>query len=281
MKQFSEYLAKEMHQQLETLQLQTDNTLQFSEKAICVMISIMQQLRTFLSKYKFQDKAEEIQFFKEIKPQFSSRLVYYNEIYNIESCRPFGTCKEIRKYYSSELDKLNVFFNRNKEFYNYYLKGNTFLDEQYFLRGKYDIKLTLDSFFFQADHRFSTSYDYKVATILANDLIRTYLEKEFAFLGEQAESTNFLSSGTGKLKWTGSKVGIIELVYALHTEGVFNYGSCDLKEIATFFGKAFEIDLGQFHRTFSEIIGRKSERTKFLNRLMESLVRRMEDYDAK
>jgi len=122
---------------------------------------------------------------------------------------------------------------------------------------------------------------YKVATILANELIRIHLEKELVFLDKQAESANSITSGTGKLKWTGSKVGIIELVYALHTEGVFNYGSCDLREIAAFFGKAFEVDLGQFHRTFSEIIDRKSERTKFLNRLMESLVSRMEDHDAK
>ena len=281
MKQFSEYLGKEMHQQLETLQMQTDSTLKFSEKAICILIAILQQLKTFFRKYKFQDKAEEIYFFKEIKPQFSSRLVYYNEIYNIESCRPFGTCKEIREHYSAELAKLNVFFNHNRAFYSYYMKGNTFLDEQYFLRGKHDVRLALDSFFFQSDHQFSTSHDYKVATILANDLIRIHLEKELLLLDEQTGASNLIPSGAGKLKWTGSKVGIIELVYALHTEGVFNYGSCDLREIASFFGKAFEVDLGQFHRTFSEIIGRKSERTKFLNSLQENLVRRMEEHDAK
>ncbi|SEM92029.1 RteC protein, partial [Chryseobacterium taichungense] len=30
----------------------------------------------------------------------------------------------------------------------------------------------LDTFYFEADHRFSTSHDYKVAKIIANDLIQ-------------------------------------------------------------------------------------------------------------
>ena len=38
-----------------------------------------------------------------------------------------------------------------------------------------------------------------------------------------------------KLTWTGSKVALIELIYALHTEGVFNNGAADLKNIAEYF----------------------------------------------
>jgi len=80
-------------------------------------------------------------------------------------------------------------------------------------------------------------------------------------------------------KWTGSKVALIELIYALHTEGVFNQGASELKEVATFFEEAFEVDLGQFNRTFLEIRARKSERTKFLNTLKEKLILRMDDAD--
>ena len=137
---------------------------------------------------------------------------------------------------------------------------------------------TLDSFYFQADNRFSTSHDYKVAKIIANEKIKTYIETEILKL-EQKEKTNSNNTNTKTQKWTGSKVGLIELIYALHTEGVFNNGTSELKEVATFFETTFNIDLGQFNRAFLEIRARKSERTKFINTLKEKLILRMDDAD--
>mgnify|MGYP000703370779 CR=1 FL=1 len=82
-----------------------------------------------------------------------------------------------------------------------------------------------------------------------------------------------------KLTWTGSKVALIELIYALHTEGVFNNGAADLKDIAEYFEHTFEIDLGQYRRVFLEIRARKNDRTKFLTTLNDSLQKRMENSD--
>ena len=82
-----------------------------------------------------------------------------------------------------------------------------------------------------------------------------------------------------KLNWTGSKVALIELLYALHTEGVFNNGTSDLKDIAEYFENVFSIDLGQYHRAFLEIRMRKTDKTKFLNGMKEKLIRRMENTD--
>lgn len=82
-----------------------------------------------------------------------------------------------------------------------------------------------------------------------------------------------------KQTWTGSKVALIELLYALHTEGVFNNGASDLKDIAEYLEVVFDIDLGQYHRAFLEIRVRKSDQTKFLNSLKEKLVKRMENTD--
>ena len=47
----------------------------------------------------------------------------------------------------------------------------------------------------------------------------------------------------------------------------------DLKDIAEYFEYTFDIDLGQYRRTFLEIRVRKSERTKFLNALKFYLFR--------
>lgn len=278
MKLFSEHLLSELDKQLQNIHSKTDNPVQYAELAIKTLIPIFENLKTEFLKHSFENKSEEISFFRDTKPQFATKLIYYNEIYNIETGKPFGSKKAIRKYLNLELMKLQAFYDENKEFYKYYRTDNKSLDHKYFLRGKHDLRHTLDSFYFQADNRFSTSHDYKVAKILANEKIKTYIETEILKL-EQKEKTNSNNTNTKTQKWTGSKVGLIELIYALHTEGVFNNGTSELKEVATFFETTFNIDLGQFNRAFLEIRARKSERTKFINTLKEKLILRMEDAD--
>ena len=178
-----------------------------------------------------------------------------------------------------ELLKLKIFFDENHEFYRYYRTNNRCLDKKYFVRGKYDIKLTVDSFYFQADQSFSTSHDYKLAKILANDLIKSYIESEITKLGHNSDQLQPTILSSKKQKWTGSKVELIEIIYALHTEGVFNNGKSSLKEVVSYFESAFDIDLGQFNRVFLEIRNRKMEKTKFINTLKNKLINRMDEAD--
>lgn len=276
MKAYAETLLQELEHSLRQIHAESSEPLVYAERAITTMIPILEKLKTLFTGRALSSKSEEIEFFKFIKPKFVYRLIYYNEIYSMETTKPFGSEKDLRKFYHSELSKLKCFFDDNLEFYKYYRTGSIHLDKLYFLRGRHDIKLTLDSSYFQADYRFCTSHDYKVARIMANDILQVYLENELSKLKAKPACPPTVSKGP---KWTGSKVSLVELLYALHCEGVFNNGSTGLKELAGFFEAAFEVDLGQYHRTFLEIRGRKSGRTKFLNTLQENLLRRMDEAD--
>lgn len=275
MKLVSESLMSELEHHLKIIHSKTEDPIQYAEQAIKIIITILEKLKTKFLNHQFENKAEEVDFFRNIKPRFAAKLIYYNEIYNIETAKPFGTRKAIRKHYKLELTKLEKYGNENIEFYKYYRTGNNNLDKKYFIRGKHDLRHTLDSFYFQADQRFSTSHDYKVAKILANDNLKVYLEYEIAKLDDKEVQSTFKKTQ----KWTGSKVALIELIYALHAEGVFNNGQSELKEVVKNFESAFGVELGQFHRVFLEIRARKSERTKFLNSLKEKLILRMDDAD--
>ncbi|MGQ7944170.1 RteC domain-containing protein [Flavobacterium sp. WC2509] len=279
MKLFAETLLSELEKQLKSVHLETEHTIQSAELAIKSTAIAVEKLKVFFIKYKYLKKKEEIEFFREIKPKFTAKLIYYNEIYTIETNKPLGTQKTIRKYYKAELQKLKIFFKENKEFYRYCRTGNNCLDHKYFIRAKYDPKLILDSTYFQADHRFTTSHDYKMAQILANEKIKVFLEDQLKQLERKPIETKVPSQIVKKQKWTGSKVELVELIYALHSEGVFNNGISGLKEVTAFFESAFNIDLGQFHRVFIEIRNRKSDRTKFLNTLKNNLIIRMDDAD--
>jgi len=119
-----------------------------------------------------------------------------------------------------------------------------------------------------------TIADYKAAKILANDLIQVYLE-------DQLNNKHYKKADSkSPLNWTASKTALTELIYALYSHGVFNNGSTDIKLIAKTFEDTFNIDLSDFYHTFMELKARKINRTKFLDELKESLIRRIEEQDG-
>lgn len=278
--------AKEIVAALEKLLQKTpsieDHPLLHAEEAIKATWSSLESLKEAFLLYPVTTKKEEINFFKNIKPQITSKLIYYNEIYNIEISKPTGSNKAIQKHYLKELSKLKYFFNENKDFYKYYRTGNTSLDKKYFLRRKHDIRLTLDSNYFQSDYNFATSHDYKVAKIIANEALQDFLETNLKRHQPNLETNTNKKTNTSTLKWTSTKVALVELMYALHTEGVLNQGNLSLNETAKSLETIFNIDLGQFNRIFTEIKNRKTiEQTHFLNTLKENLTKRIEEADKK
>lgn len=272
-------LLNKLNEQLNFIDLEIDDQIKKCEQAITIIIKSINEIKKVTIKSNFKSQSEEMLFFKEIKPQFTSKLIYFNRVYKIEMKKPNGGNRILKKYYNNELLKLKAFFDNELEFYQYFRSGSTYLDYKYFLRGKFDIKLALDSYYFETDTSFATSHDFKVATILANDLIQLYLENQLLMLDNQENSEKSQRKPNVKMTWTGSKVALVELMYALQTEGVFNNGAADLKEIAEYFEHIFEIDLGQYRRVFLEIRARKSDKTKFLTTLNEGLLKRMENSD--
>ncbi len=278
MKLFSESLVTTAKRQLDEIHATFNQPIEYSEQAVKVLSIALEKLKTECTHHRFETKTDEIDFFKNTKPQIASLLIYYNEIYNIESTKPAGSKKDQRKYYTTQLQKIKKFYKENAEFYKYSKLNNTYLDKKYFLRGKHDIKLALDSFYFQSDHRFSTSHDYKKAQVIAYEKLQTYLLQQI----KDSKQSVVTQPTTSALTWTQSKVALVELIYALHSEGVCNNGHANLKEIAISFEKIFNIELGQFNRIYLEIRNRKSiEKTHFLDSLRSKLLQRIDEADEK
>lgn len=174
---FNEILS-EFEKELNNIQVEVDDILKQAEMSIQLCLSTIEKVRKVLLKYTFQNEKEEIFFFKQIKPQFVSRLIYYVNVYNIETHRPNGLIKIRKKYFQLELNKIKNYFDDNLDFYRYYRTGSTYLDHKYFVRRKHDIRLNLDAYVYEIDPDFSTTHDFKISTILANDLLQVYLENE-------------------------------------------------------------------------------------------------------
>jgi len=269
-------LVAELDEDDKNYSVEISDPIQLSEKLIEVTLVKISQLRTFVKEKGFDKPEDEIRFFKELKPKIISKLIYYNAVYKIETRRPYGGERSIKKYLNSELSKLKRFFDNNLEFYKYYRTNSSYLDHKYFIRGNFDIKLHLDTFVFESDQTFSTSHDYKVAKIISNDMIQVYLEDKLLNIKRFPDSSGNKSS---KIKWTASKSALVELIYALHAYGAFNDGASDIKVISRLFETTFDIELGDIYHTYLEIRNRKINNVKFIDALKAELLKRMDDQD--
>ncbi len=148
-------------EQLNFIDLEVKNPIKKCENAIEVKITSIANLKKIIAKNNFKSDTEEIRFFKELKPKFTSKLIYHNMIYKIEMKRPNGGNRIVKKYYNKELIKLKAFFDNKLDFYHYYRSGSTSLDYKYFQQRKFDIKLTLDNYYFETDTNFGISHDLK------------------------------------------------------------------------------------------------------------------------
>jgi hypothetical protein len=273
-------IINSLESSLNLLESETEDILVKAEECIKVTKQALKEIREIFIKSKFTNVKSEILFFKQLKPQVYSKLICYVKLFNIESKRPRGSNKSQIKYFNRQIDKLQMYFNENLEFYHYYRRGATFLDEQYFLRGKANMRLHPDTFYFLTDEHFSTSHDSTVAKILAYDMLIIHLKKEVRKLNYNDMKTNASTfQKQSKLFWSGNKTDLIELIYALHSSSVVNSGTADIKEMAVICEQIFNINLGDYYRTFLEIRSRKINQTKFIDKLKESLIKRMEDSD--
>ena len=243
--------------------------------------SILNDLRMKVQTYVFPTKEDEILFFKTQKPEILARLLFFYKIYRIETQCPNGSDEVIRSYINRELDNLTYFFNRNLDFYQYYRSHSTVYDEYYFVRGNADLRLCTDSAQFDKDPNFSTGYDYKVAKIIANEMLRIYLNKRLVKL----ETDNQIEDNLQKylkypFRFTGKKVFLIELGYALVSAGDINNGNVEIKEMMKFLGTVFQVDLGDYYASYIAMKERK-DRTAYLHHLIDSLIKRMNEDDMK
>lgn len=282
MKEVFDKILAQVNVEIDKIDLYDFDIIETSLSMVFRLQSVLTDLRNQLQTYVFSSKEEEIFFFKNQKPELLGRLLYFYKIYRIETQCPTGSNEVIRLYINKELDSLTYFFNRNLDFYQYYRSHSTIHDEHYFLRGGTDIRLCTDSAQFDKDPNFSTGYDYKVAKILANEMLRIYLNKKLQKLESESyieKQRQGINSKT-PVRFTGKKSALIELGYALASSGDINHGNIEIKELMNYLSSMFNIDLGGYYDAYIAMKERK-DRTSYLNRLIDNLTKRMNEDDSK
>ncbi|MET4141671.1 RteC domain-containing protein [Pedobacter sp. UYP1] len=242
----------------------------------------VQTASTFLSllkekvlDYLFTSQEEEINFFKVVKPKFSSLVIFYSLVERLEIDKPEGGALHLKGYYESELKTIKRFFESNRQIYAYYRSEDDYLDRQLFIRGvaapRWLCKIRVDQ-----DERFSTAGDYIYARIMATEQIARYLETAITgvdfhpFQGDDIDTT-----------WTGESINLLEMAYGIYQTAQINNGKIGLADLVRKFEKVFNVNIGRPYRRFSEIKQRKRlSRTKYLDEMAKSINKKIDDEDA-
>jgi len=228
----------------------------------------------------FADEAEEILFFKTVKPKFYQWLIYYQERYAVESGLPVEQWKERLRYYAEQLRYVSRFFRQHEFHYQYYKLGATELDHLWFVRG-----VNRPHVFFaevpDIDPAFGTAQDYLFSKFMAYEMLQEQLLEWMSGPVEGSARSGLVSRKGIAVRWTADTCNLIELVYDVYETRQVNNGEVDLSDLMDVFEQVFQVNLSRYFHRFTEIKRRKTiSKTKFLDQMREAVNQRIEDGDA-
>lgn len=258
--------ARELANELEQLHFSEPDIMVRTQKAVKLISGVIAEFREKIRTEGFTNKEEEIHFFKFIKPHINSYLIFFTILSDIEEQKMHLSKEDLKVFINKKERMFRHIMREHLEFVKYYRCGQKDKDDTFFVRGANMDFISRFSNFQMNDPEFNTSHDHIAANIMAFDLFQRHFNPGVG-LSKQPTSSN--------LKWTATKLDLVELIYALQASGAINKGNADLKEIASMMENIFQIQIGDLYRAFHDISNRKKEQIKFVNKLEGELERKI------
>lgn len=279
MKNYFDQLMSQMNK--ETTKICSSNKINLEQAKKCKSIALgyYATLSDFVSTYHFKSEQEEIHYFKKCRPHIVAQLIFYCSVSKMLKRMPIG-CKKVKgKYINREAKKIQNFYESNIELINYYRSENTHFDKLYFLRKNVSVDIISVSRLLDTNKNHTTNGSYIIAQMLSNIKLNQFLEKELEKLNQKKKTKKTSKSPNSEIYWTAPKVALIEILYALSSEGAINNGEIEIKTLVKEFETFFNISLNDPYRSFSEIKQRKKAPTQFIDSLKDGLIELIEKHD--
>jgi len=264
------HIIVELEEDLEQLAMTSDHVLNTTRQAIRKCQLALVKLRRMVLARGFPDQESEIRFFKEIKPSVSSKLIYYQAVFGMESMRLELDKRRQKKYLHREQKKILKYMKQNRGIVQYYRCDHSHLDEKYFLRNREAVPLEVEGILSLMDEDFFTWHDHTFSTIMANELLLEYMKNEMEKLDHPERDLS-----KSPLSWTGEKIDIYELIYSIYFAGSVNDGKATIKDLVQGFEWVFNVDLQKgIYKTQDDLV-KRADPVKYLSRLVAVLRRRI------
>jgi len=276
----SEELYVQLEDELESINGTLKSGFEKFSDSLFVINTQINQLKKLVSEQQFTSETEEITFFKNIFPKFYSWMIYTAEEYSIISAVPVGTEQMLRDYYLQELAIVKRNFNQSQFTYQYFLQGETALDEDYFLRKNFNPNHPgLTALF--TENKTATNQGYQFAKFRAGEMLQDFLINRIRLLYKTPDNVLLAELLTGtKRRWTGEKINLIELAYGIFYTGQMNDGKAEINDIVSWLEESLQVDLGRAYRKFVDIRRRKTlSYTKYLDEMRNAIHLKIDEND--
>ncbi|QJB34901.1 RteC domain-containing protein [Chitinophaga oryzae] len=246
------------------------------EKAIEIAKEYLKTLKDFISGYSFSDSEEQINFFKFHKPLFLQDLLYYQQLFEIESNCPIGDTEAAIAFLKGELRHISNYFDRHHLLHVYFQTGKTFFDAAMFGNSGDPIPL-LNEYDLEGDGRFSNTYSYRLAKFSAYEHLASYLTNLIVALdkGEAAIPPSELDK-LPKVYWKGKKAAFYEVVLGMVEAGLI---TGNIQTAMEYLGFCLSIKPGNYWSYFQAMRIRKKDRTPILSQMITSVTHRWDLQD--
>lgn len=247
-----------------------------STMAINLCHKFLKILKAKILQDGFENKIEEIKFFKIIKQIPLMPLIYYSEIRSFELQFPKGNIDCQRKHVIKKINKVNRFFLQQLDFGQYIDSNQSHFDLQYYTREFFETYHLYTSNFYFQDHDFSTSRDMLLGKFNAYTQLVTYLNNRLYNLDPHVVTTEIPKIKAEKLIWPFSNTDWVELIYALSSAGMAQRNQIGIKKVSKRMEDVFDFSPKDLYKTYQNIKNRKNSRTLFLDALTTSLLSDMD-----
>ena len=123
------------------------------------------------------------------------------------------------------------------------------------------------------DPYFSTSHDYTLAAIKANEKIAAYCNIEINQLKNKGNNRGIRTD----MFWCLDKRDLMQIIYGIYYTDAVNKGDIHIKELVKGFESLFNIRLSGYYHTFYESTQLKKEPLAYLNLMKETLEKLLEE----
>ncbi len=267
-----EHIIKQLKNNLQKTDSEENDGILKAEKSVGICSATLLELREYVNHIDFKNKEEEIRFFKKIKSYVLAEYLYYSKLWEILIRQPITSIRRRKKYLKQMVAETQKFFNDNPEFYLYYRRGSTHLDDKYFVRSEISCSLNCQHFIY--DPFFSTSHDYTLAAIKANERIAEYCNSEINRLKRRGKFRLVRSD----MFWCLTKRDLMLIIYGIYYTNAVNNGNVSIKELVKGFESLFNIKLSGYYHTFYEVTQRQKS-FEYLDLMKETLVKLLEESD--
>jgi len=182
-----------LNQFLAAIEIREKDYLLRSRKALELLTKYDAEFKLLVKQGNLKTQSNEIHYFKIQRPQLLSNIIYYSKIYHLETNKPIGSLKKIRKYYRKQLKKIDAFFLENRDFINYIRSGETIADVKMFTRNNIDYISVKESTMAALDQEQTTNFDHKLAKFYACERLEGFLFERITAVNKMLRKLKGLS----------------------------------------------------------------------------------------